>query len=137
MYNNNYNRPREVRREVDNKPQYVVPSVSLSAPLMTNKVCVYTCTYTNDKGMTSVAYQTLDFGFVCRVSSVYEADEDGFIEYDPLHALFNTKGSVPTLYILKSDRLNKMKNIKKEEPLEDTGASDLGIEDITEEDLPF
>lgn len=136
MYNNmkSYGQ-RDVRREVDNKPEYVVPKCTLSAPLITNKICVYTSSFKDEQGRSTLAYQTADFGFVCRVASVYEPDEDGFIEYDPIHALFNTKGTVPTLYILKSDRLKKMKNIEEEpekEPLEG-----FKIDDIDDEQLPF
>lgn len=79
------------------------------------RICVYTSSFKDDRGVDMLAYQTSDFGFVCRVSSVYEPDEDGFITYDPIHALFNTKGSVPTLYILKSDRLKKLVEAQKEE----------------------
>lgn len=118
MYNNNnYKREykRDVQREVDIKPIYVTPKRMFTPTTELARICVYTSSFKDDRGVDMLAYQTSDFGFVCRVSSVYEPDEDGFITYDPIHALFNTKGSVPTLYILKSDRLKKLVEAQKEE----------------------
>lgn len=147
MYNNNrgyYNNgstgngSRRVIREQQEQPKeqkaWIVPTKMLSAPLgPLAHVCVYTETFQLN-GQEGVAFNTLDFGFICRVSTEIAPDEDGVIEYDPLHATLNTKGSMPILYIFKSDRINKMRQLAIEFTDQQ---NDSSIPEYTEEDLPY
>lgn len=127
-----------VKREADNKPKYVVPKETLSAPEVLCKICVYTSSFKDERGIDTLSYQTLDLGFICRVSSVYPPDNDGYIEYDPLHTLFNTKGTYPTLYILKSDRINRIREQSQNQDEEHFEDIEIPLtDDVFEENLPF
>lgn len=127
------NYQREVVREQPKaQRQYAIPKKTLSAPIMVNEVCVFTSQYEYE-GVSHLAYNTLDFGFMVRVFSEYEPNENGIIEYDPMKATLNCKGTVPTLYIFKSDRLDSMK--KKLNPVVEEDTNDIG--EFTEEDFLF
>lgn len=79
------------------------------------RILVYTSSFEVD-GRERLSFNTADLGFNCRVSTEIAPDENGIIAYDPTCATLNTKGTVPILYIFKSDRLKAM--LKQEEAAE-------------------
>lgn len=139
MYNNRLGGSGTPRRQTiqrpEAKPSFVTPNALYEPTLDVARIAVWTSSFTADNGHEVQAYNTTDLGFNVRVSSFYQADENGVITYDPKHATLNFNGKSMCLYIFESPRLKDLSRAERMQQVEQAEVYD-DYPIPTDEDAP-